>query len=163
MKAMFEVTLGESPSNERSLVYRHDEYSFDTLPSDSGGFTSALLDDLNIELEASGRVVAVWGLCPHTRWEACSHVAPEAQPGSLSFICDRPLQGGVSVRLNQAGYLPVRFDEATGWIQVKGAQSASVAVAIFPGVIFELTDQGEVASLWLRPTFETGQGTDIYK
>jgi hypothetical protein len=151
MKARFDVTYGEDGDPGRSLVYRHEEYSFDTLISRGEGFTSVLLDDLNIELDESGQVVAIWGLCPHTRWEACALVSPEAQKGSLSFVCDRPLTRGVSVRLNQAKYLPVLFDEATGWVQVKGEGTPSLAVAIFPGVIFELTGQGEVANLWLKP------------
>jgi hypothetical protein len=163
MKARFEIAGSESQSRERSLVYRRDEYSFDTLPCDSGIFTSVLLDDLEIELEASGRVIEIRGLCPYPSWEARTLVAPEAKPGSLRLVCDQPLEKGVSYRLNEERYLPVLFDERTGWVQVKGEQAASEAVAIFPGVIFELTDQGEVSSLWLRPTFEIEKRKNIHK
>lgn len=52
-----------------SLVYRPEEYSFDVSPVPEGGICSVLFDDLNLELNSAGKVISVWGLCPHTRWK----------------------------------------------------------------------------------------------
>jgi hypothetical protein len=144
----FNVEPAADPVLGRGIVYRYDEYSFDTLLSE--GFTSVLINDLNVEMDASNCVVGVWGLCPHPRWIDRILTPPAAEKASLVVSSDRPFERGVSVRLNQGKNFPVYVDRNVGWVQVKGDLSPSAAVMIFPGLIFELTGDGRFSSLWLK-------------
>src|SRR5215471_4681297 len=123
------------------LVYRPEEYSFDVEPSPGGSFISVLLDDLNLEVDEAGRVVSVWGMCPHTRWQSARLTAPEASFGELFVVPDAPLSRGISVRLNREKYLPVQVDKASGWVRVGGQETPVASVKLLPGVIFELTNK----------------------
>jgi hypothetical protein len=110
-----------------------------------------LLDDLNLEVDNDGRIVSVWGMCPHTRWQSASLTVPEASFGEVFVVPDAPLSRGVSVRVNREKYLPVQVDDASGWVRVGGQETPVTAVKLLPGVIFELTEQGQISALWLRP------------
>jgi hypothetical protein len=151
MTIRFDIEPGIDPIHDRKLVYRSNEYSFDTVSLPGSGFTSVLLDDLNVEMDASYRVCGIWGLCPNTRWIEQALTPPHAQQGALVVVSDHSFERGVSVRLNGKGYLPVHVDSRTGWIQVKGDLSPAVAIEIFSGVIFELTADGQFCALWLKP------------
>jgi hypothetical protein len=110
-----------------------------------------LLDDLNLEVDETGRIVSVWGLCPHTRWTDADLCPPKAEHGDLFVLPDRPLQRGVSIPFAQRKYFPTFVDRRLGWVQVRcGVKSAS-AVMIIPGIVFEIGDDGELCSLWLNP------------
>ncbi len=135
----------------RALVYRADEYSFDIIPPASDAFTSVLLDDLNLELDAVGKIVSIWGMCPHTRWKEVAMLPPSADFGEVFFIPDTPLARGVSTCLNDRKYWPVLVDPSTGWVCVRGEGVATSSVEILPGVIIEITKQGDLSALWLKP------------
>ena len=72
------------------LVYRPEEYSFDMEPAPSRSFTSVLVDDLNLEIDEAGKVISVWGMCPHTRWVETTLARPEAERGDIVFVLDAP-------------------------------------------------------------------------
>ena len=150
----FRIDLGEASVQDSSLVYRPHEYSFDTVSSQRGGVTSVLLNDLNLEMDNSNRVIAIWGMCPHTRWVERALVPPMAQSGSLIVSSEEPFLPGVSVRMNGEKRFPVYVDRKVGWIQVKGTLRPSVAVMLLPGVIFEMTECGQFCSLWLMPKLD---------
>jgi hypothetical protein len=92
------------PNN--SLVYRPEEYSFDVSPVPEGGISSVLFDDLNLELNNAGKVISVWGLCPHTRWKRAVLSPPQSSFGEIVFVSDSPPVAGISVRLNKDRFAP---------------------------------------------------------
>ncbi len=147
----FRIDRTTSRTPNSILVYRPEEYSFDVEPSPGRSFTSVLIDDLNLEVDDAGRVISVWGMCPHTRWQSATLTAPEASFGELFVVPDAPLSRGISVRLNREKYLPVQVDSASGWVRVGGQATPAASVKLLPGVIFELTADGQVSALWLRP------------
>jgi hypothetical protein len=57
----FRVDYSTEASTNRVLVYRPEEFSFDMEPPPTGAFTSVLVDDLNLEIDADGKVLSVWG------------------------------------------------------------------------------------------------------
>lgn len=151
MKLHFKVSPNATFDKERALVYRSNENSFDTLPSRDTGITSVLLDDLNLEIDGSDRVIGVWGLCPIGRWKEMRLTPPTAHPGELLLVANPPLLAGVSVSLNKERYLPVYADYDSGWVQIKDVFVPFESVQIYPGVIVELSNDGQICSLWLRP------------
>jgi hypothetical protein len=140
---------GRIPNNV--LVYRPEEYSFDLEPAPCRGFTSILIDDLSLEIDDAGRVISVWGLCPHTRWTQATLAPPQADFGEIFFVPDAPLLPGVSIRLNLDRQLPVAFDRISGWLRIHGKGVPRKAIRPLPNVILEVDDQGQFCSIWLRP------------
>jgi hypothetical protein len=148
----FRTALVNVVVTNSSLVYRPEEFSFDVTPAPVSGFTSVLLDDLNLEVDETGKVVSVWGLCPHTRWSDAALAPPQAAYGELFVLTDMPLQRAVSLRLTpERQYLPTFVDRSRGWVKIQGAPKPKLAVMIIPGVIFEIGYQGEFCALWLHP------------
>lgn len=150
MTMRFEIKplAGLLPSAE--LIYRDEEYSFDMNPSLQRRFTSVSVDDLNLEIDESGEVVGVWGMCPYTRWKDTKLDPPDAQPDKLFFISDRPLQRGVSIQLNSDKYWLTCVDFNSRWVHIKGRTNPVAAVKVFHDVIVELDGAGQLCSLWLR-------------
>lgn len=147
----FKVDYSTKQIPNSSLIYRPDDYAFDVRPTPEGGFTSALFDDLNLELNAAGRVVSVWGLCPHTRWKSADLIPPEAELGAVFFVSDSPLVRGVSVQLNKDKYRPVLVDRASGWVYVAGSGDAASSVRILTGVVLQIDQTGNLSGIWLKP------------
>jgi hypothetical protein len=145
----FRTTLSTQRKPNGVLVYRPQEYSFDVEPAQPRGFTSILVDDLNLEIDDRGRVLSIWGLCPHTRWLKATLTPPEADFGEVFFVPDVPLSRGVSIQLNHNKYLPVHVDPESGWVRIRGAGTPVAAVKLLPGVVLEFTEQGQFCSLWL--------------
>ncbi len=147
----FRIDRSTSRTPNSILVYRPEEYSFDVEPSPGRSFTSVLLDDLNLEIDDAGRVISVWGMCPHTRWSPAKLTPPDAAFGDIFFVPDAPLSRGVSVQLNHDKYLPVHVDRASGWLRIQSRGAPASAVKLQSGIIFEITEEGQLCALWLKP------------
>ncbi|MDA1101906.1 MAG: hypothetical protein O2967_23365 [Proteobacteria bacterium] len=135
------------------LVYRPEEFSFDVEPVPSGCFTSVLLNDLDLDIDETGKVLSISGLCPHTKWVETKLIPPKSTIAEIIFVPDGPLLPGVCVSLDRE-YLPVHFDRASGWIRVQGGgkpSSPNSSIALMCGVVFEINKRGDLCTLWLKP------------
>jgi hypothetical protein len=144
------ANLGHRIPNS-SLIDRPEDYSFEVTPVPEGGYTSVLLDDLNLELNAAGKVISIRGLCPHTRWKESVVTPPQAEFGEITFVPDSPLARSISVPLNKEKYLTTLFDKTSGWVHIVRDGSVALNIKILDGVIFGLTEQGNLCGLWLKP------------
>jgi hypothetical protein len=151
MTVRFQIAHGVQQVPQRELLYRRTEHSFDMEPPPTRNFTSVLIDDLNIEIDDSGKVVSVWGLCPYTRWVEGTLIPPSAAVGTLFVKGSSPLARGVSVQVNRDKYLPTYVDRQSGWVKIEARRVSASAVRVFPGVIFEIDEHGDFCALWLRP------------
>ena len=147
----FVIDFSTSQNSNGVLVYRPAEYSFDVEPAHVRSFTSILIDDLNVEVDDLGRVVSVWGVCPHTRWIEAKLTPPESNYGTIFFVSDTQLMRGVSIQLKHNGHLPVHVDSGSGWVRIQAEGIPAASVKLLSGVIFELTGEGQFCSLWLLP------------
>jgi hypothetical protein len=84
----FRIVRSSAVATNSVLVYRPEELSFDLSPAPLLGFTSVLVDDLNLEVNEAGKVVSVWGMCPHTRWSDALLASPQALGGELFIVPD---------------------------------------------------------------------------
>jgi hypothetical protein len=150
----FRIDLSRHQASNGILIYRPNEYSFAVVPTPSNGFTSVLLDDLNLEVNEVGKVISVWGMCPHTRWTPAILTPPDAPFGDIFFVPDVPLSRGISLRLNRDGYLPVRVDPKSGWMLIQAPGKPVSSVKLLSGVIFEISEEGLLCAIWLRPLQE---------
>jgi hypothetical protein len=55
------------------------------------------------------------------------------------------------VRLNREKYLTTLVDKTSGWVHIVGNGSVALNSKILDGVIFGLTEQGNLCGLWLKP------------
>jgi hypothetical protein len=133
------------------LVYRPEEFSFAVEPPANCSGRSILVNDLNLELDDDDRVIAVWGMCPHTRWTNMSLTPPPANFGEVFASLDAPLPRGVSTRLNSQRRWPVFADPFSGWVRITGEEPAATAAKVAAGMILEFDSEGNLNSLWLRP------------
>jgi hypothetical protein len=148
---MFSVAPANHFGTTKVLVYRSDEYSFDVEPPSRNGSASVLVNDINLELDETGRVVSLWGLCPHTRWRPKKLVTPASIQGQAQFNgSDMPLRVGESVRLNKDAW-PVFVDTNSGWVSLDGGRTASRFIESLAHVLLGLDSNGDIVSLWLKP------------
>jgi hypothetical protein len=147
----FEAIFPTSRIANSSLIYRANEYSFDVVPVPNG-FTSVLVNDLNLEVDEHGRVVSVWGVCPYPAWNDTALSPPGAEFGDAIFVPDTPLQRGVSLRLNEERTWPVLADKSSGWVHIDGGCRNAKAIRILTGVILEIDKSGNLCGIWLRPS-----------
>jgi hypothetical protein len=133
------------------LVYRTDEFSFDTEPAPVAGLTSILVNDLNLEVDGAGRVISVWGVCPHTRWERASLAPPVADLGEAFVISEAPLSRGVSMRINPQNRWNTFADPTSGWVCIRGDNLCESAIKILPGIVLETSRGGDLCAVWLKP------------
>lgn len=148
---MFAVDTSTQLLSHAWLLYRSEEYAFDTEPEVAAGIGSALFDDLNLELNSLGQVIAVWGLCPHTRWEERALIPPHFVPGTVLYEPASNLVKGVSFRLTSGGHLPVYADKVSGWICVENGGATDKSIEVMPGVVFEISSAGRLNRIWLKP------------
>ncbi len=75
-----------------SLVYRDEDYSFDREPHDGTGFTSIMINDLQLEIDEEGKIIYVWGLCPLIKYEKINEYPTRYKAGSLVALLDELIQ-----------------------------------------------------------------------
>ncbi|MET4025577.1 hypothetical protein ABIE59_001102 [Marinobacter sp. MBR-99] len=147
----FTIEAG-SCRTEKELVYRPEEFSFDTEPSASDGFTSLLINDVQLEVDSDGVVAAVWGLCPYLMWIDSVVTAPSnATSGTLRVSEPSELVPGVGIRLCKERQA-VFGDSTSGWIRIGQEAEEGALVEIFSGAVVQLTKGGEFGCIWLKPS-----------
>ena len=136
--------------SDRQLVYRQGDYAFGFEPHPPG-FTSLLVNTLSLGIDGRGKVISVWGYCPHVSWIKASLTPPNPKPADVYAVSDTPFLSGVSVGIVDNSDLPIYVDPASGWVHILGEASGVTSISPLRGVILELTEQDEFASLWLKP------------
>jgi hypothetical protein len=148
----FQIVSRTSAIPNNKLIYRADEFSFDIEPTPIGGFTSILVNDLNLEVDDAGRVISLWGLCPYTQWKRSSLISPVADVGKAAYVTSQvPLKRGVSMRINPRQRWSIFADPGSGWVCVRSGNTPDFATEIFSGIILETSEGGDLCSIWLRP------------
>ena len=149
MKLLIKETLPNRA--KKRLLYRPEEFAFDTEPSLDDGFTSLLVNEIQLEVNDEGIVVSVWGLSPSSTWITSDVGAPVLpKPGSLKVLPAAELLPGVGVRLTTER-LPAHIDPVTGWLRIGGGSAgAGRFVEVLDGAVVEIEADGSFSSLWLR-------------
>lgn len=134
-----------------SLVYRKDEHSFDIEPHTESGFTSVMINDLQLEIDAEGRVSYVWGVCPLLTCEKTNEIPQNYQTNRLIAIPERALIPGVSQRLNEDGRWTVYINREKGWVCIGDPDTKNKQMIEFaPDCVAAMNGQ-ELTAVWLHP------------
>jgi hypothetical protein len=118
-------------------------------PPPKGGVTSLQVNTVQIEMDEDGRLLYVWGYCPHESWDAAMLTAPAAKLGRLQYI-GRDVVPGVSISLNADRHWGVGHDSTSRWLCIGDGSARGEMVAFAPGAIAVLKE-GELIALWLHP------------
>jgi hypothetical protein len=99
------------------VIYRQKEHSFDTLNNSSHGFSSVLLNEINLEVDETLRVISVWGLSSYEEWIIAEFPVPSSRiQVSLEIVED--IIPGVSIRIHpdNGGRWPIYVSPDRAWI-----------------------------------------------
>ncbi|MGC1877911.1 MAG: hypothetical protein WA347_05260 [Rhabdochlamydiaceae bacterium] len=134
-----------------SLVYREEDYSFDIEPHDESGFTSIMVNDLQLEIDDEGKIIYVWGLCPLIKYEETNETPENYESNSLVALLGKPPIPGISYRLNEKERWPIYINKKKGWVCVGNPKiNGKQMIEFVPNCIATLQDQ-EITAIWLKP------------
>jgi hypothetical protein len=134
-----------------SLVYREEDYSFDIEPHDGSGFTSIMINDLQLEIDDEGKIIYVWGLCPLIKYEETNETPKSYEPNSLVALLDKPPIPGISYRLNEKERWPIYINKKKGWVCIGNPEiNGKQMIEFIPNCIATLENQ-EITAIWLKP------------
>lgn len=134
-----------------SLVYRPEDYSFDREPHNGTGFTSIMINDLQLEIDEEGKIIYVWGLCPLVKYKETNEVPKKYRVQSLVAALDKPPVPGVSYRLNEDTRWPIYINKKTGWVCIGNPKTKDKQLIEFvPNCVATMEGQ-ELIAVWLHP------------
>lgn len=134
-----------------ALVYREEDYSFDIEPHDGSGFTSIMINDLQLEIDDEGKIVYVWGLCPLIKYEETNETPESYESKSLVALLDKPPIPGISYRLNEKERWPIYINKKKGWVCIGNPKiNGKQMIEFVPNCVAALEDQ-EITAIWLKP------------
>ena len=135
------------------LTYIPDDYSFQFRPLNcEDAITSIVVNDLQLQVNANGRVLWAVGLCPHTSWLDASLAPPPAYPGLLIAMVQEELVPGVSLRLTSPGGWPMYADPRSGWVSLGDPERSEGEETVeFATSSLAVLRSGELAAIWLHP------------
>lgn len=117
------------------IIYDSAEYSIRSEPRPMMGFTSLLVNDLNIELNEAGQFVYIWGLCPLHSAIPKDISFPEPQKKNLFYVADKPLISGVSERINPGNRWPIYFDKNNSLVCFSELRGNAEAIEFASGCV----------------------------
>ena len=133
------------------LVYRAQDYAFDTEPRPSNCPYAAGVNDVELMVDDESRVVYVTGYCPHLGWKPMTLRPPASSRGSLFLNVEQELVPGQTVGVTaRDSRWPVFVDPASGWVCLGAPEQRGHAVEFVTGCLAVLQDERLVA-LWLHP------------
>lgn len=133
-------------------VYRESESSFAIEPPSNEGVSSALVNDLQLEVDEDGVVLYAWGLFPHpSTWQPTVFSPPIARRRRMRIVVSDGWTPGVSRRLN-ANRWSTFVNTASGWVCLGDPEASQNVVAVeFAPNSVAVVEKGVVVAIWLRP------------
>ena len=134
-----------------ALVYREEDYSFDIEPHDGSGFTSIMINDLQLEIDDEGKIIYVWGLCPLIKYEKTNETPESYESTSLVALLDKPPIPGISYRINEKERWPIYINKKKGWVCIGNPKiNGKQMIEFVPNCVAALENQ-EITAIWLKP------------
>lgn len=146
MKFKFEKLL--ESANATGFEYLKDEYSISFLGDRAPSFGGVLINDLSLELDDSGEVLYLSGLCSHTLWEDRALQLPDYSFQKLIIELDSEPQIGVYHRINENCRWPVFVDKKNKLLCLGDPNVDGEAGCFLPGAVVVL-NSGLPVALWL--------------
>ena len=145
MKFLVEYT---GVSEQRTLIYNVEEYSFDVEPTVQEVEFDVVVNKLNLTVIDNGKVVQVWGFSGYYEWKKSDCIVPQSQRGILK-VTDN-LDYGLSYRVREEDF-PVFVNLQSGWVCIGDPKRTGQTVEFINNCIAVIDNNQEFVSLWLKP------------
>lgn len=122
-----------------------------------GGVTSAMVNDLQLEVDDDGNLLFAWGLFPRAyKCQPTLEDPPASSRCRLRLVSEEAWTPGMSRRINKDRW-DVFANHVTGWVCVGKVtpSEGSVAIEFAPSSIGVL-EGNEIVAVWLNPRVELG-------
>ncbi|MEM7548056.1 MAG: hypothetical protein AAF363_00170 [Bacteroidota bacterium] len=143
---IFEIDYTDGPEN-RTLIYRENEYSFDMNPWNHAIDFELTLNKITMSV-IDDKVIQLSGFCGLTKEMDSNIRMPEYKKGALRLIHN--LEYGFAYRICNED-LPVQLNTKTGWVCIGGANKVGRGVEFIDNCVAVVGDDGFFLSLWLKP------------
>ena len=137
------------------LMYRDEDYGFDTVPIYEA-FTSLMVNDLQLEINEDGEIMHVWGYCPLIEYKETKEFPQEYQTKCLVALLDEPPIPGISYRINKTeeypfGNWPIYINKTKGWVCIGTPKTEGKQLIEFAANSVAALEDQEIVAVWLRP------------
>lgn len=147
MKFSIEYTSNIEP---RKIIYRIDEWSFDTEPTVQETNFDVVINKLNLTaIDDDNKIVQVWGFCGLDKKMKSSYEVPERKKGVLKVLDDLP-SGVGSFSINKED-VPMYVNVQSGWVCIGNPEKKGNAVEFINNCVAVIDDNRDFVSLWLKP------------
>jgi hypothetical protein len=146
------VIQDKSIAHDFSLIYREEDYSFDREPHDDTGFTSILINDLQLEIDEHGLIQYVWGLCPLIKFTETDRFPISYESHPLLALLEESPTPGISIRINENERWPIYVNKIKGWVCIGNPKASGSYIEFVPNCVAVL-DKQEIITVWLKPKF----------
>lgn len=135
------------PTSPRVVIYRKDEYSFDTVPN---------LNEIDFELSYNSlilsvcdeQIVQIWGYGGDVKWDKFNLTIPNYSDGAL-LVKSEKFEYGFCYRINEKT-VPVFKNEDTGWLCFGDPILAGEGVKFMGNCVAFIDRNGSLLSLWVE-------------
>lgn len=133
------------------LIYFEEEYSFDTELHD-GGFTSIMVNDLQLEIDDEGKIEYIWGLCPLIEYKETNEAPEQYESSSLVALLDKPPIPGISYRINEKERWPIYINKEKGLVCIGNPKvERKKMIEFVPNCAIATLEGQEIIAIWLTP------------
>ncbi|MBX2920659.1 MAG: hypothetical protein KF816_17600 [Melioribacteraceae bacterium] len=135
-------------SEDRLLIYRTEEHSFDMEPWVYELDFEIAINTLTLTF-VDGKIIQLNGFCGLSKRMKSNYEVPKSQKGILKVLDD--LKSGVgSYSINKED-LPVYVNTQSGWVCIGNPEKKGNAVEFINNCVAVIDDDKEFVSLWLKP------------
>jgi hypothetical protein len=132
---------------QRDLIYRADEFSFDMEPQVHEIDFELAINTLTLTV-VDDKIVQVWGFCGLNRKMKANYTVPQYKGGALKVIDD--LEPGFAYSIYKEEQ-PIYINIQTGWICIGNPEKKGNAVEFIRNCVAVIGDGKDFISLWLKP------------
>lgn len=137
-------------SEQRTLTYCENEYSFDMSPWKSNLDFDLSINQLCLTV-VDGKIIQLSGFCGLSKKMISDFLTPESKKGELRILnVNKYLSGVGSYGISDEEF-PVYINIVTGWVCVGFPEKKGFAVEFIDNCIAVISDKQKLVSLWLKP------------
>lgn len=133
-----------------ALIYREEEFSFDTEPVQKGVGLSISVNDLFLELNDKGQIWYVWGLCPIFEYQNTNQF-PDKYVNLGVFALFEGSTPGISYSLTGEERWPMYVNKEENFVCIGNPKIGERLPIQFAPGCFIVFDGEEIIAIWLKP------------
>jgi len=137
-------------SEQRTLTYREDEFSFDMEPWVHEIDFEIVINKIALTAVES-KVIQLSGFCGLNKNMRADYNVPQSKKGELKILRSENYPSGVGCYGVNKNDWPVYVNVQTGWVCIGEPQKQGNAVEFINNCIAVIDDNKEFISLWLKP------------